>query len=211
MDEIETTGSWLLAGYELLQSAQSISTEQLPDNDVDKRQFRRLLRQTHKTTMRNWIINFYLPWLRARGIPASSPPEELEEALEFALTHTDDLYDTVITSLTAAFPLDQWRSVQHQALILRDLARRASDRLEVAITRRLQRDPGLTGNKRWRTTHPDSRHATLDGRQSRETWAYKGTRITGPRHNPGNPSEWSGCACYVEYEWRDNEGSLGWV
>jgi hypothetical protein len=220
MTEQELVGMWLLAGFSLMNLAEEIPEQELPTGNIDVREFRAILRNHHKPQMRSYLTTQHIPWLHLRGIPATPSPTEIDQALEFAIQDTTDLYETVAlstttTATTAAvdFPLPRWRSIVHQAQILRDLARRAGDRLEARITRSLIKTPGLTGNRRWKTTSPDSRHAQLDGKVTPPSrgWLFEGHRVTAPRNDPSNPQEWSGCSCFVEYEYRSEDGSTGWL
>lgn len=206
--EDEQTSRWLLAGFVLLQLAPTLNPDDWDGISFDA--FRRQMQTTYGGLLQDWIRTYHLTWLESRGIPAgvSATPSGINSAIAEAVRGTRDLHRSMQRSFSTG-TFGEWGGSTHQGLILRDLARISADHLNERIATRLE-DQGLfTGRQRWRTTNENSRHAELNMQIAPGLWRYKGNNVK-PRHNPQNPHEWSGCSCYIEYEWRAG-GDQGWI
>jgi hypothetical protein len=201
---------WLLGGFVLLQAASAL----LPDDwdGISFDVFRAQLHQTYQPIIDDWLRNYHIPWLQSRGLPVGidATPLRIDRFISAAIRDTRDLHRSMQESFSTG-TFSQWASPTHQGLILRDLARISGDHLNFSLNTRLQLEGFLTGKQRWRTASPDSRHAELDMHVTTGIWRYKGQNITNPRHNPQDPREWSGCSCYIEYEWQADDGFTGWL
>lgn len=201
--------TWLLGGFVLLTAASSLISDDW--DGIGFEEFKAQLREEYAEIITNWLRQYHIPWLQSRGIPVGidAISERITQYINDTFRDTRDLHRSMQESFSTG-TFSQWGGATHQGLILRDLARISGDHLNFALSERLQLEGFLTGKQRWRTASPDSRHAELDMHVSSGIWRYKGQNITHPRHNPQDPREWSGCSCYIEFEWRTSDGT-GWL
>jgi len=210
-EEESNLGRWLLMGLLLANLASDLNPDDWDGTTFA--QFRRQLEVVYGPTIRDWLRTEYIPWLEARGIPVgvSGTPASIDRAIEAAFANTRDLHRSMQSSFSAG-EFSRWGGATHQGLVLRDVARIAGDNLERGVATRLEEAGFFTGQRRWETSGPGSRHAILNGSvTSNGRWQFKGGVVNGPRQNPQDPREWSGCSCRVSYAWVDSRGNTGWL
>jgi hypothetical protein len=208
-EEESNLGRWLLMGLLLTDLATNLNPDDWDGTTFA--QFRRQLNSTYAPVIADWLRTEYIPWLEARGIPVgiSASPASINRSIEAAFINTRDLHRSMQSSFTTG-EFARWGGAKNQGAILKDMARIVGDNLATTTANRLEEAGLFTGRQRWRTVGPDSRHAELNQKISSTGWSFKGQRITGPRFNPQNPTDWSNCNCFVEYEW-DAGGEQGWI